>query len=286
MTTLMVRVPWNQMKVQMILCMHIIHGGANLNKMVSLTFLMLVLGACVAYFVIDPESNAVAFSDAEKMKGSGLSNEIVINAQAPEIGKTLPYYKVMNEDKIHESVDKVVTPRKYLPFEEEAVKTANEFLEKRNSLLDGAYISNVETFTIKTVNEDKNSVEKETPVFVRVSYNRNLDGYPIVGPGDSMEVCIGEKEEIVYFFKTWREVEKAGEVSIIDANSAIEKLKQGDSIQPLKSVNKPAEINEIKIGYYSDSPGAKQEFYKPAWIFKGKDDAGNNMTRYVNAVSE
>jgi len=97
-------------------------GGANLNKMVSLTFLMLVLGACVAYFVIDPESNAVAFSDAEKMKGSGLSNEIVVNAQAPEIGKTLPYYKVMNEDKIHESVDKVVIPREYLPSEEEAVK--------------------------------------------------------------------------------------------------------------------------------------------------------------------
>lgn len=273
------------MKVQMILCMHIIHGGVNLNKMVPLTFLMLVLGVCVVYFVIEPEPNVVASPDTAKIKGPGLNSEIVINAQAPEMGKTLPYYKVMNEDKIHESVDKVVIPRKYLPSEEEVVKTANEFLGKRNTLPDGAYISNVETFTIKTVDENKGSVEKETPVFVRVSYNRNLDGYPIVGPGDSMEVCIGENEEIVYFFKTWREVEKAGEVSIIDANSAIEKLEHGDPVQPLKSINKPAEINEIKIGYYSDTPGEKQEFYKPVWIFKGKDDAGNNMTRYVNATS-
>ncbi|WP_197080283.1 two-component system regulatory protein YycI [Methanosarcina siciliae] len=273
------------MKVQMILCMHIIPGSVNLNKIVPLTFLMLVLGVCVISFVTEPDESNEYLLDTGKIKSSGLNNEITINASVPDVGKTLPYYKVIKEEKIRENVDKVIAPRKLLPSEEEAVEIANKFLEERNSLPEGVYMSNVETFTIKTSNEDSGSVEKETPAFLRVSYNRILDGYPVVGPGDSMEVCIGEKEEIVYFFKTWREVQNVGEVSILDVNSAIEKLNQGDSVQPVKSGHKPVEINEIEIGYYSDTPGEKQDFYKPVWIFRGTDEEGDDITRYVNASS-
>lgn len=199
------------------------------------------------------------------------------------MGRTLPYYKVIKEDKIHENVEKVVTPRESLPSEEEAVKIANEFLEEWNCLLEGACISNLGVYTIQTINEDTGIVEKETPVFFRISYNRNLDGYPVVGPGDSMEVCIGENEEIIYFFETWREVEKAGEISIIDANSAIEKLKQHETIDKLAGPEKyPIEINEIEIG--SETTGTEQAYYKPVWIFRGKDGLGYDIVRCVHAT--
>ena len=219
------------MNIQMITCMLLVLGGVDLNKIISLTFLMLVLGTFTIHFVTESKASDEALFDTVASKVCGSNNEIVINTSVPDVGKTLSYYKVIKEDKIHENVDKVITPRESLPSEEEAVKIANDFLEKRNCLPEGAYISYLDKYTIKTINEDTGIVEKETPVFFRVSYNRNLDGYPVVGPGDSMEVCIGEKEEIVYFFKTWREVEKAGEISIINANSAIEKLKQHETVE-------------------------------------------------------
>ncbi|WP_048127823.1 hypothetical protein [Methanosarcina sp. WH1] len=265
--------------------MHMDLGGVDLNKMISLTLLMLVLGACTIHCVTESEASDEAFSDTIESKACGSYDEIVINASVPEVEETLPYYKVLKEDKIHENVDKVIKPRGSLPSEEEAVKIANEFLDERNYLLEGAYISFLDTYTIKTINEDTNTVEKETPVFVRVSYNRNLDSYPVVGPGDSMEVCIGENEEIVYFFKTWREVEKAGEVSIIDANSAIEKLRQNETVEKLAGSEKyPIEINEIEIGYYSETTGKDQSYYKPVWIFRGKDGLGYDIVRCVEAT--
>lgn len=269
----------------MILCMHMVLGGVNLNKIVSLTFLMLVLGVCTIHLVANSEASNEVFPDTVENKVCGSYNEIIINASAPDVEETLPYYKVIKEDKIHENVDKVITPRESLPSEEKAVKIANEFLKKRSCLPEGAYISYLDEYTIKTINENTSIVEKEAPVFVRVSYNRNLDGYPVVGPGDSMEVCIGEKEEIVYFFKTWREVEKAGEISIIDADSAIEKLKQYEVIEDLAGPEKyPIEINKIEIGYYSETTGAEQSYYKPVWIFKGKDGFGYDIVRCVYAT--
>ena len=49
----------------------------------------------------------------------------------------------------------------------------------------------------------------------QVLYARELDGYSVVGPGARMKIYIGEGERIVGCQGGWRQVEYAGEVSIV-----------------------------------------------------------------------
>jgi hypothetical protein len=161
--------------------------------------------------------------------------------------------------------------------------------EYKGQLPEDSYLSDVEVLYLKTINTStgQDIVEKEEPVLVEVSYNRQINGVPVVGPGDFITVSLGDDGEIIYFFKTWRELEIAGEVSIIDANTAIKNLQEGKTIQKPAGSERPiVEINDIKIGYFSDVTGSNQDFYKPVWIFKGIDDRGYEVVKCVDGVAK
>jgi regulatory protein YycI of two-component signal transduction system YycFG len=108
-----------------------------------------------------------------------------------------------------------------------------------------------------------------------------------VGPGDTITVSLGENDEVIYFFKTWRELEQVGEMSIIDVDTAIKNLQEGKTTRKPAGIDYPmVEISEMEVGYFSDASDNEQEFYKPVWIFRGTDDHGNNVTKYVNGVAK
>lgn len=217
----------------------------------------------------------------------GQDTDFVINAKFPDTASSIPYYKVVNEETIHESQSNIMKTRENLPSEDEATKIVYDFLVKNEQLPEDSYLSNVNTLYLRTMNTStgQDVLEKEEPVLVEVSYNRQINGMPVAGPGDSITVSLGDEGEVLYLFKTWRKLEVAGEISIIDANKAIKKLQEGKTIQQSAGIERPiAEVNEIEIGYFSDVTGSDQEFYKPIWIFKCTDDHGNNITKCINGV--
>lgn len=252
-----------------------------MKKTIAAVFLMLVVIASISYFVPN---------DKEYIpKELGMDGNIEINAQIPSVGNAIPHYKIVGENNYHENNDTIITPRKSLPTEKDAIKIANEYLQNNNHLPNNAYLSNVETLYIKTINTSTGEgvVEKEDPVLVQVSYGRSIGKYPVVGPGDEITVSIGENNEVIYVSKNWKELEQVGEISIIDANAAISKLKEGKIVQNTAGPDCPiVEINEIEVGYFSDLSDSGQEFYEPVWIFKGTDKQGDNATKYVSGVSK
>ncbi len=233
--------------------------------------------------------NYIPDAEGTVSKELGLDTDFVINAQFPEEVSSFPYYKVLSEENVHESQSNILKAREAVPSEDEATKVVHDYLLKKGQLPEDSYLSDVEVLYLKTINTStgQDIVEKKEPVLVEVSYNRQINGVPVVGPGDSITVSLGDDGEIIYFFKTWRELEIAGEVTIIDANTAIKNLQEGKTIQKPAGSERPiVEINDIKIGYFSDVTGSNQDFYKPVWIFKGIDDRGYEVVKCVDGVAK
>lgn len=252
-----------------------------MKKMMVSMFLLLIMAAGIIHFMPNSERN---------VSGElGMSENIIMTAQVPDVKDTVPYYKVIKEERIHESESNIMSPKKSVPSEDEAIKIANEYLQHNDYLPEDAYRFNVQTLYVETINTStgEDVVEREEPVLVEVSYSRRIGEFPVVGPGDTITVSLGENGKVIYFFKTWRELEQVGEMPIIDANTAIKNLQEGKTIRKSADIDYPVvEISEMEVGYFSNVSDIEQEFYKPVWIFRGTDDHGNNVTKYVNGVAK
>jgi hypothetical protein len=260
---------------------HTFHGGAKMKKILISAFLLLVLGVAVLHFVPNTETGITG--------ELGVEEDIVINAQAPNVNNTIPYYKVIKEERIDKSEPNIITPKKLIPSKDEAKNISNQYLQDNGYMPEDAHISDIQTLYMKTINTStgENIIESKEPVLVEVSYNRRLGNLPVVGPGDTITVSLGENGKVIYFFKSWRDLEPAGRIKIIDANTAIKNLQKGKIIRKSAGIDNPmTEINEMKIGFFSDNSGKEQAFYKPVWIFRGTDSHGNNVTKYVDGVTE
>ncbi len=102
---------------------------------------------------------------------------------------------------------------------------------------------------VKAVNGTGHVVE-EHPVLVSVGFKRCIEGHPVVGPGGEIDVFLGNNGEVLAFIKIWRKLEYAGDVKVISAEEAFEKLKRGEVVnrpmEPLK-----IEVMQVKPGYYA-----------------------------------
>jgi hypothetical protein len=214
---------------------------------------------------------------------------LFIEAHAPDVLDKYPVYKVLNESVLHEENFNRFRIRSSVPDEKEAKELANAYLISIDELPYDSYIDRVETVQIEYLNHETGSLdlERAEPMFVEVSYSRLIDGYPVVGPGDSITVCFGDDGEVLYFFKNWRELERSGDVAIVPVEVAIKRLNDGNGV--LSSANVSGSItyvDEIQVGYFSDISGADQEFYYPVWVFRGIDNCGNPAEKYVSATEE
>lgn len=223
----------------------------------------------------------------EKARILGLSEDVSINAPMPAT-KEYPRYKVLNEDfdRVHESG--FTGTRESLPSEEEAIKFATEYVQKHGGIPDGAYLSNVETqyVDLMETRDGEPVVVERHPEYIIVDFRRQIDGLQVAGSGDSITLFIGDDGEILYFFKTWRELEELGNVEMISAEEATEKLKRGETLKDTAGDSGSIEINQIEVGYYSEVKGYEQKFYEPVWIFKGVDSHGYNVTKVVKGFVE
>jgi len=70
------------------------------------------------------------------------------------------------------------------------------------------------------------TVEEQYPWQTQVRYIQMLNGSPVIGAG--INLGIGDDGEITSIVKAWPEYDYAGEVGVISAEKAYEKLKNHD----------------------------------------------------------
>jgi hypothetical protein len=166
------------------------------------------------------------------------SEDLFIYAHPPEVLEKYPIYRVLNESRIHENNFNLYRIRSSVPDEEEAKELADSYLISIDELPDDSFIERVETIQIEHLNSETGSIDPEAaePMFVDVSYSRLIDGHPVVGSGDSITLSLGDDGEVLYFFKTWRELERSGDVAIVPVEMAIKRLKDGNGVLRSASV--------------------------------------------------
>jgi len=243
------------------------------KKLGILLFVGVIAIALFSYGVTqmdDPQPQPVKF-------GLGGSDSVVIKTELPEAPETMPYYRVVYEDYVSEmSPDGLGGVQEFLPSEEEAVRFAEECIKSHGGMPDDAVFGNVST-GYRTHYKGDEVVEKK-PEDISVGYYRVFNGVPKAGAGDTIAVIIGNNGTILYFLKSWRHLEYAGEREILTAREAVERLQRGDTVYKLSGPLNTIEVNNIFLSYYSDVPGAKQDFYEPVWVFRGKDSYGYGVT--------
>ncbi|RZN44042.1 MAG: hypothetical protein EF813_00240 [Methanosarcinales archaeon] len=217
----------------------------------------------------DPQPPPVKF-------GLGGSDSVVIKTELPEAPETMPYYRVVYEDCFGEMSPEFGRVQEFLPSEEEAVRIAEEYIESHGGMPDDAVFGNVST-GYRTHYKGDEVVEKK-PVRISVGYHRVFNGMSVAGPGDVIAVVIGNNGTIIFFRKSWRHLEYAGEREILTASEAVERLQRGDTVYKLSGPIDTIEVNNIFLSYYSEVPDVKQDFYEPVWVFDGKDSYGYDVT--------
>jgi hypothetical protein len=239
-----------------------------MNKKLGICLLVGVIAIALSSYGI------VKMNDLQPVSfGFGGSHGVTIDAELPEAPETMPYYRVVYEDyDFVVSQEGVGRVREFLPSEDEAVRFAEEYIELHGGMPDDAVFGGVST-VYSTLYRDSEVVEKK-PVVVRVGYHRVFDGVSKAGPGDTIEVVIGNNGTIIGFLKSWRELEYAGERKIVTASEAVERLQRGETaykrLGPLDTI----EIDNISLSYYSHVPDERQDFYEPVWVFRGNDSDG------------
>jgi len=208
--------------------------------------------------------------------------EIVKDIALPEAPQTVPYYKVLDEDHEEEIDPELMTTQQNIPSEEEAMSIAEAYLQSHGGLPNDAILKDVQSQFVKKVTNGE--VVESMPLMTEVTYGRIINGMPVVGPGDTILVAIGENGKILCFLKTWRTLEEAGQTEIIEAEHACDKLKNGETIEtPLSSYRNPIKINKMYLAYYSKVTGEEQTFYKPVWVFEGIEKRGGDVLMVVEA---
>ncbi len=239
------------------------------------------LGICLVVGVIAValvSYGVVKIGDIQPVSfGLGGSHGVVIVAELPEAPETMPYYRVVDEE-----FDDAMSPefcrvqQKYLPSEEEAVRYAEEYIKSHGGMPDDAVFGGVSTVYWTHYRGDE--VVEKIPEDIQVGYHRVFNGMPVVGPGDEMTIVIGNNGTVLSFLKSWRELEYAGEREILNASEAVERLQRGETVYELGGALSTIKIDKIELGYYSEIPRVKQEFYEPVWLFRGKGSRGHNVT--------
>jgi len=191
------------------------------------------------------------------------------------------YYKVIKDDRQFYVSPTMMKPKKSVPSRDIAIKIAEEYMSKNGGLPKDAVLKMVKMVTLKALNVKTGKIVAERPICVDIKYKRVINGHPVIGPGDEIDISIGENE-VIFFSKVWRKLEPAGTVDIISAEEALDELRNGEIINKPMYVEQPITVYDVKLGYYATI--GKQEYYKPVWVFYCKDGFGNNLTLAVNAV--
>jgi hypothetical protein len=206
----------------------------------------------------------------------GQTGTVTIHALAPDVPASFPLYKGIfrQGDYVAKSFDIVFKDRINVTSEHDAPEIAQKVLAPYGGLPPDAELSLAETNYYELIKPFTHEIVERKPIYTDVFYHRVVDGMPVLGFSDKIQVTLGEDGKVLEILKIWRTLEHTGQnVSIISAQAATYKLLNGEVMDPPKGMD-DVQIHTIKLGYYEKSRIDPIVFLEPIWIFQGNKTSG------------
>lgn len=201
---------------------------------------------------------------------AGRSGGPVLATQLPESPGTVPVFIMTGKSVYSFTSPNLSAIRTSVPTESEAPALARNALEPYGGLPGDAVIRSVERITLKKYNTSTGSVEAEYPQYTEVTYSRELAGYPFLGPGNILRVGLGENGALLMLDKSWQSLNYSGDMSVISAEEAFEKLKNRELVEIPQCCIDDLAVSEIRLGYYINGRDSSRNYALPVWIFFGR----------------
>ncbi len=199
---------------------------------------------------------------------------ITLDVPLPASPATVPLYRVVSVQKFSTRTGTALAVKKHIPSVADAPGLAEKILGEYGGIPADAVLENTEQVFMKKYNLKTGTVEEQYPQYTRVAYSQIVNGSPVMGSG--IEVSLGEDGELLDISKDWSTLEYAGEVPVLSAHEAWEKLQARDMLIPVQCSLDGYHITRVQSGYhiethYPDASGQTPVPNRctPVWIFYG-----------------
>ena len=211
----------------------------------------------------------------------GIYGNITINTTLPEIPSSIPVYKKHFEvgDRFSKNFGDSWLPRKNVTSEEDASEVAKKIMEQYGGLPSDAIFDRSHTEYLEY--QKNGETTRKEPIVTTVSYSRNINGMPSSGDVDQINLELGENGSLVNIYKSWSHLSDAGDVPIISAKKATEKLQRSDIINSWMGSQNDVSIEKITLGYHEFSE--EGSITEPVWYFFGFTTDGEPVTFEIYA---
>lgn len=213
---------------------------------------------------------------------------ITLDVPLPASPATVPLYRVVSAQKFSTGTGTAFTVKKQIPATGEAPGLAKKALEKYGGLPADAVLERTGQVFMKKYNLQTGTVEEQYPQYTQVIYRQYVNGSPVIN--SEISVSLGENGELLDISKDWSTLEPAGEVPVISAGEALEKLQARDLFIPIQGTLDGCHITRVQSGYYVEThfPDASAlpvppDTCTPVWIFYMGTD-GNPFPLLINAT--
>ncbi len=245
----------------------------------------ILVGTILVILVVGIGSFGVITDDGSRpYKLQASFSKFNMDTEFPASPATAPVFKVVEKEAFTIGSERLMAIKPSIPSEEEAPAMALKTLENYGGLPKDAVLHKVEQVHINKYNLTTESVEEQYPQWTLVIYEQQIQGMPVIGPGAEIWIALGDNGELLQIDKVWRTVEYSKEVPIITAEQAYERLNKGELLTRYQSPLEGIEISSIYLGYYAENRDTDQEYFKPIWIFHGKDLHNNTIRLPVSAT--
>jgi len=203
------------------------------------------------------------------------NHSITLEVPLPASPTTVPLYRVVAVQKFSSGTGTSLSVKNQIPSLGEAPGLAEKALEKYGGLPADSVLERTEQVFMKKYNLKTGTVEEQYPQYTRVAYRQSVNGSPVMGSG--IAVSLGENGELLDISKDWSILAYAGEIPVITAEEALEKLNRQELLIPVQCSILDYHITRVESGYHVEThlPDASArptppDVCTPVWIFYGE----------------
>ncbi|MDO9326688.1 MAG: hypothetical protein Q7T80_17190 [Methanoregula sp.] len=200
---------------------------------------------------------------------------ITLDVPLPTSSGIAPRYHVVSVQKFSSGTGTAFAIRKNIPPVADAPRLAEKALGAYGGLPGDAILEKTEQRFLNEYNLKTGTVNEQFPQYTQVIYSQYVNGSPIMG--SEISVSLGDGGELLDISKDWSTLEYTGEVPVISANEAWEKLQRQELLIPIQCSILGYHISRVQFGYHvethvadASAQPALPDVCTPVWIFYGK----------------
>lgn len=201
---------------------------------------------------------------------------ITLDIPLPPSPATVPQYRVVSVEQYSTGTGTALAIKNQIPSVGEAPGLAEKALAAYGGVPADAVLERTDQEFLKKYNLKTGTVEEQYPQYTRVTYRQYVNGSPVMN--SEISVSLGEGGGLLDISKDWSTLEYAGEIPVISADEAFEKLQARDLFVPIQSSLDGYHITRVQQGYYilagtrglpSPAQVASPDVCTPVWVFYG-----------------